>query len=126
MANTDNIKSLGYNEVKMGYVVAQIVNGASLSDVIDLWGCLLGAIQTPSAMTGTALTFQGSYDGLTFNNVYDDSGTELSVTSGASRVILIDPATFGTIRYLKVRSGSSGTPTSELATRNLILHVRST
>ncbi len=126
MANTDNIKSLGYNEVKQGYITVQIVNGASLSDPADLWGCLVGAIQLPSAMTGTSLSFQGSYDGYTFADIYDDTGAEVNPTSAAGHMVLLDPATFGCIRYLKVRSGTTGTPTAEPQTRNIQLLVRST
>lgn len=102
-----------------------IPTGATgLSAAIDLGGSRLFCIQTPEALTGTTFTFQSSKDGTTFANMYDASGTELAITVAASRYIIIDPTTFSAVKWLKVRSGTSGTPTNEAADRELTLITR--
>lgn len=97
-----------------------IANGASLSSAIDLDENGIVALQMPSAWTAANLTFQGSYDGVTFADVYDSAGTELSVTAAASRYIVLTPATFAGLRHLKVRSGTTGTPVNQGAARTII------
>ena len=70
-------------------------------------GGIAGAIITPSALTGTALSFQVSYDGTTYTALYATGGTAVSYTVAASRVIPLDPAVFGSFPYLKLVSGSA-------------------
>lgn len=101
-----------------------ITNGQSLSGEVDLGGACLLAIELPAAFTGTVLTFQASRaPGGTFKNVYDDSGSEVSVAVGAGRMVSIDTAALmlAPYRYIKVRSGTSASPTVEGADR--ILYV---
>jgi len=102
---------------------ATILSGASLSDVVELNDSVLAAIETPAAMTGTSFTFQGSFDKQNFFNVYDDSGVEVSVTSAASRFIIINsPSKFLGMKFLKIRSGTSGAPTAEGADRAINIY----
>jgi hypothetical protein len=75
-------------------------------------------------MDGTAFTFQSSYDGTTYNNVYDADGVEYSVTSAGQRDIILDPADFAAIRWLKIRSGTAASATTETGHRYLKLVVR--
>lgn len=98
-----------------------IANGASLSSAIDLQGTSVVAIQMPSAWTAANLTFQGSNDDSTFDNLYDSSGTEVQVTAAASRYIAITPTNFQGVRYLKIRSGTSGSAVNQAADRVLVL-----
>jgi hypothetical protein len=85
-----------------------ISNGQSLSAAVDLGTARLVGIATPAAFEPTALTFQSSYDGATWNNVYDGTGTEKSITVAASRRVILSPADFYGIRYIKVRGGRPG------------------
>lgn len=95
-------------------LTATIANGASLSDIVELPDATVAAIVTPAALTGTTLTFQASSDKVTFTNVYDDAGTEVSITVSTSRTILLsNVARFLGVKFLKVRSGTAGTPTTE-------------
>jgi hypothetical protein len=99
---------------------ATIANGASLSGAIDLGTSRLLAIQMPAAWTAAALTFEASYDGVTYAPVYDSAGTEISWTVGASRLVLnAAAAEWLGVRYLKVRSGTSAAPVNQAADRTL-------
>jgi hypothetical protein len=103
---------------------ATIANGQSLSGALNLGGLRLFRIATPTAITGTTLTFQASYDGTTWNNLYDATGTEVSMTVAASRSIVIDPAVFASVNHLKIRSGTSGTPVNQGQDSTLQLVLR--
>jgi hypothetical protein len=64
------------------------------------------AIVTPSALTGTAFTFQASTDGTNFFNLYNEA-TQYSVAVNISRYIALNPDVFQAIRYIRIVSGSS-------------------
>lgn len=99
---------------------AVIANGTSLSSAIDLGAATLFGVQMPSSWTTANLTFQASTDGVTYANLYDSTGTEVAVTAGASQfIVLSTPAQWIGIRYLKVRSGTSGTAVNQVADRTI-------
>lgn len=102
---------------------AAIANGASLSGAVDVAGTTLIAIQMPATWTAANLTFQGSADGSIYADVYNDSGDEYSIPVSASHFIMLDQVQnrFRGMRYLKVRSGTSGTPVNQGADRVLSL-----
>lgn len=104
-------------------VAAAIASGEALSAEIDLNGQLPVAIVMPAAWTAASLTLQISIDddGAIFNNVYDDGGTEYTVTAAASRYIYLDPLVLVGVRKLKIRSGTSGTPVNQAAARTLTI-----
>lgn len=64
------------------------------------------AIVTPSALTGTAFTFQASTDGTNFFNLYNEA-TQYSVAVNVSRYIALNPDVFQAIRYIRIVSGSA-------------------
>jgi len=99
-------------------VIASIASGGTTSQVIGLQGRTLLGIQTPAALTGTALTFEGSHDGETFVPLYDDAGTpaQISLTVTTSRGYSLDPSKFAAWEYIKVVSGSA-----EGAARQIVL-----
>lgn len=103
---------------------ATIANGAALSGAVDLQGNTIVGIQMPSSWTAANLTFQGSADGTTYQDVYDTSGTEVVITAAASRCIVVNPATFQALRFLKIRSGTTGTPVNQGAARTISLIVK--
>jgi hypothetical protein len=100
-----------------------IANGASLSDAVDLGGRKLVAIVMPSSWTAASLTFQASPDGVTYDDLYD-SATERSVTAAASRYLAFNIADWVSVRFLKIRSGTAGTPVNQAAARTLTLVVQ--
>lgn len=105
-------------------VSVTIASGASLSSAVDLLKYSLVGIQMPGTWTAANLTFQGSYDGSTFANLYDET-QEVTLTSPTASVfIVLDPAKYLSLRSLKVRSGTSGTPVTQGADRALQLILR--
>jgi hypothetical protein len=97
---------------------ATIAINASLSDSIDMAdGSLVGIIM-PAAWTAGGLHIAGSVDGTNFYPLFDTAGNELGVTSAvASYMYTFDPGLAVPPRYIKIRSGTAGTPVVQLAAR---------
>lgn len=92
---------------KLSHTEVTISNGGTVSNGIQLGvGRTVLALVTPAALTGTALSFQASVDGSTYNTVTDE-GSAYSVTAAASRFISIKPALLAGARFVKVVSGSA-------------------
>lgn len=108
-------------------LAATILSGASLTDAIDLGDARLSRIAMPATWTTANLSFQVSYDGVTYNNLFDSSGVEVTVTAAAARAISLHTlfALFQDVRWLKIRSGTSAAPVNQGADRALQLAVRS-
>lgn len=105
-------------------VTVTIANAQSLSGAIDLEKLGLQAIDMPDAWTAASLTFQVSEDGVTFLNLYDNSG-EVTITTAASRRVILPKDIFSLgFRYLKVRSGTAGAAVNQAAERVLTLIKR--
>jgi len=96
-----------------------IANSGTVSTAAQLFGMRLVGIVTPSALTGTAMTFQASADGSTYTAMYDTDGNAISYTVAASRWIPVTADVFGGVPYIKVVSGSS-----EAAARTITLVVK--
>lgn len=117
-----NPLSVSASSATIATTTATIANGASLSGAIDLSAGRLARIAIPASWTTANLTFQTSADNVTFNDLYDSYGTEYTATvGGASRAIIIPLADFIGVRYLKIRSGTTGTPVNQGADRTLTL-----
>src|SRR3972149_1002650 len=100
-------------------ITVQITEGTALTTEIDLRGYQLRGIIMPAGWTAANLTFQASDKaGGTFQDVYDDAGTEVVVTAAASRVIGVDKAALRGLNHLKVRSGPSATPVLQSSTES--------
>lgn len=86
---------------------------------IDTYGYLVSGFVLPAEFDGTTITFQAAaIDGRgspgTFYPVHDSSGTEMTVTCAASRVVLIEPQTFAGARFLKIVAGTEQTGDTRL------------
>lgn len=118
---------------------AEIPNNESRSGEVDLGEHNLVALWMPAGWAGTAITFQSkdhrqpeagdvSVDDLeTWKDVYDDAGTEVSITVAANRVVVIGTVTkaaIGALRYLRVRSGTAAAPVNQSPTRVVKLIVK--
>ena len=104
-----------------------IASGASLSNGALIGDHVLVGIQMPAAWTAASLTFQTSFDaGVNWHDLYDDGGNEvtLSPTSPDGKYLAVSPDPFGGSMFLKVRSGTSGTPVDQAADRSLVLITR--
>ena len=84
----------------------------------------LVAIIMPPAWTTADLTFQASNDGTNFFNMYNVAGSELTAEAGALRWIEIQPVDFSGVPFVKVRSGTAGSPVNQGATRSITLLFR--
>jgi hypothetical protein len=97
-----------------------IGSGQALSGEADLEGRVLVGVVIPAAWSAANLTFQGAAaPGGTFQDVYDDAGTEYVVTAAASRHIAVQ--VLEALQYVKVRSGTAGTPVNQVAERTVTL-----
>ena len=104
-----------------------ISSDASLSGAFDTGATtsaakIVGFIM-PSGWDAADFTFQGSDDNSIFNNVYDDNDAEVTVQAAASRAVgLRNDAQqlLSSFRYLKIRSGTSGTPVTQSAERIIV------
>lgn len=110
----------GVNNARL--ITATISNGASLSEEINLTEFRLVGIQLPASISSaTALTFQAGGVSGSLNDMYTSTGSELSYTVAASRFVVVDPADFAGAAFLKIRTGTSASPTSQGADRTLTL-----
>lgn len=108
-----------------------ILNTQSLSAAVPLGPKSLVGIVMPAAWTAADLTFQGSVDGTTFDELTASDLTAAGTVAtlqvhspAAAQFIGLDPAKLRGVNQLKVRSGTSGTPVAQGADRVLTLIVR--
>lgn len=103
---------------------AVIASGVALSGELDLNGFRHISIQMPSAWTTANLTFQvAEKKGGIYQDVYDSSGNEFVVTAAVSRAIS-DITELAPFRFIKIRSGTTGTPVNQAAKRTLQLILK--
>ena len=106
---------------QVGTPTVTIEAAASLSGALRIQaGCAVLAIQTPAGWDTAAITFEGSLsaeddpDDATFDPVYDQSHTEISVPAVAAGQIVVLPAEWTAgLRYLKIRSGTVGSAVAQ-------------
>ncbi len=98
--------------------------GSALSAAVQLGDRHAVGIEMPGAWTAANLTFQASADGSTYRDLYDDSNNEYAVNADADRYLILNPADFAGIRFLKIRSGTSSSPVNQSAQRTLKLVMR--
>ena len=113
-----------------GVATAVIASGQNLSGAVELKPqgrsgfCTAAVMIMPSAWTAADVTFQGSIDGSTFGDLYDDSGGEVAVKAAANRVVVLPAAYFWGLRWIKVRSGTASAPVVQTAQRSITILCR--
>lgn len=100
-----------------------IANGASLSGAVEIGAGTLVGIQLPT-LTSAAISFQGSFDGVTYAEVLDASSQAVEITASTGASYLQAPADLHGVPFLKVRSGTSGSPVNQGAARTISLIVK--
>lgn len=102
-------------------VTATIALNASLSGIIDLGLMRLGRLVMPTEWTPAEITFDVSHDGETYKPFYSDDDTELVINPpvGVEREMTLSK--WLSVRYLRIRSGTSSLPVPQLADRNIVL-----
>jgi len=115
------------SHIRAGYQSVTISASTSLGPAIDLSGQRLAAIQIPASWTAANLTFQigigDTVDSATYFNMFDSGGNEYTVTAAASETLMIPFADFIGVRFLKIRSGTNGTPVNQAADRKLLVQL---
>ena len=113
------------------YLTATIASGQSLSASVSLGEKTLVGIVMPAGWDAADLTFQASADGSTFGelNTSDQAAADAVAavqvhSPAAGQFIGLDPARLKGVAIVKLRSGTSGTPVNQTATRALTLVVR--
>ena len=106
-----------------------IANGESLSGTVDLGAGArqLVGVQMPAAWTAASLTFAVSHDGTTFVPLYWDGAEYTVLAAGgaaASLGVSLEPSAFAGWPYVRVRSGTAGTPVNQGAERTLQVLTR--
>ena len=104
-------------------LVATIANGTALAPAVRLPnGHGLAGILMSAAWTSAVITAQVSLDNATFYDLYSPDGTEVSiVVSAAASAIYLLPAEWIIANYIKIRSGTTGTPVNQDAERAITL-----
>lgn len=75
---------------------------ANLSGGVGICG-----LYTDANLTGTAVSFEVSYDGTTYVVLKDGAGATYSKTVAPSNYIALDPSMFAGVRFIKVVSNAS-------------------
>jgi hypothetical protein len=109
------------NEAQSWAVV--IANGASVSDEVELGPYVLCGIIMPAAWTAADLSYQVRGHTTGWVDMCLD-GDELTDAAAADQYVIVDPADFAGARFLRIRSGTTGTPVAQGAERTLVLVVR--
>lgn len=100
--------------IKRAFTIAA---SASVSEAVALQGLQLAAIEIPSAMTGTSLSFTVlSGDGSTYIPLYDKTNTQYTITipTASARLMFVEPYIFCAVDNFKVTSNGT-----EVALRTL-------
>jgi|WetSurMetagenome_2_1015567.scaffolds.fasta_scaffold00223_14 hypothetical protein len=99
---------------------ATILTGQATSDVVDIRNARNIAFILPATWTTAGITFQAcdSADG-TFVDLKNDAGTEVAITAAQNTAIVLNTALMAVtaMPYIKIRSGTSSSPTNQSATR---------
>ena len=96
-----------------------ILNGASVSNTIDLTDtCILGFV-TPDAWTAAALTIEVSDDNVSWSAAYDAYGSQVGsvATLNVASRYAVDMSALLPWRYVRFRSGTAASPVVQGADR---------
>lgn len=102
-------------QIGLSVIPAVIAINGNISAEVDLGAQFLVGVYVPSGWTAATMTFQASPDGTNFGELFTYAGSELSLAAAASLFIAVDPTQWKGIRALKVRSGTSASPVTQLA-----------
>jgi hypothetical protein len=88
-------------------LTATIAAGQQVSDAIILYGTSAIALETPSVLTSTGLTFQGSIDkGVTFKEIRNNTGVAVSLVVSTDGNYTLGANDFAGYDQIKVVTGS--------------------
>lgn len=98
-------------------IVATILTGTSITPSIDLTQGSVVIIIAPNGWTEAKISFQVSFDNISFFDLFDSTGFEISrfVVPGAA-VEIVSSLTQAAL-YFKIRSGSRADPIAQESDR---------
>lgn len=102
-------------------VSIEIASNGNITPALDLKAERLHTIIMPAAWDAGGITFQVSADNTTWRDLYNSAGEYALTVAAASRALAVDQTLFKAYRYVKIRSGTSGTPVTQTAARALQL-----
>ncbi len=91
---------------------------------LSLAGLHLVEFLMPAGWDAAALTLLGSPDGTTFFPIFNEAGTEVSITVAPSRLIRFPSGFFAGAPFWRLRSGTSATPVNQTASRTITIFAR--
>lgn len=112
------------NPATLTTVAGTIAIDESLSAAITIGGKQIVRLSMPDTWTAASITFQTSPDNVTYSNLFDRAGTEYSLVIVADHSVSLDPAVFGSVKYLKLRSGPAAAAVAQAAERVITLELR--
>lgn len=86
-----------------------IPSGSALTPALRIKESTVVAIVVSAAVS---VTFQGSLDNVTFYDIHQDNGTEYTVVCSGGCIETVDLNQFLAPRWIKVRNGTSSSPTT--------------
>jgi hypothetical protein len=99
-------------------ITATIRAGESVSDAIDSMSETMTAIIFPPDWTSSGgITLQLSVDNVTYFDVYQSNGKDLTMAVKPGGAAVIDPNVGRAARYFKLRSGTVAKPVNQAADR---------
>lgn len=107
-------------------LTATIANGAILSNAIQIAGRRVRFIEMPIAWTPAVLSFQGSMDGVSYFNLYDDEGYPFTVFVDILRRVYLYNTVLDSQQYIKLISGTVANTVAQGAARTIYVEVWST
>jgi len=108
-----------FSNTKMTIGGTIALNGTK-TEGLDTHNCQICGVEIPSALTGTAISFEESVDGVTYLNVINPAdGADYSVTIATPGYHPLDNDVFHGCRFLKIVSNGS-----EAAERSIGLRVK--
>lgn len=102
-----------------------IANGQSLSGAsASLSGRQLVGVITDAEWDTNAMTYQASVDGVNYFNLFYEASEYSQTGVTASTYRALNPNVFYGVRYIKVRSGTAGSPVSQSGATTITLVLR--
>lgn len=106
-------------------ITDQIAGGQPFSVGFKINGNEVVGLIMPSAWDAAGITLQGSVDNVTWVNLFDTAGSEITLQAAASRYIVIPATLLPGLEWIRARSGTSGTPVAQITSRTLTWMARS-
>lgn len=104
---------------------ATVAASQSVSTPVHLNNAALVGLYVPLGWTAADITFQVSRDGTNWSNVRDAEGTEVSLAGfSAGDYVALPAGAFHGVEYMRLRSGTSGSPVAQSGEGTLYAVIR--